>query len=32
MFNMEKEMVTHYSTLAYKIPWEEEPGRLQCIQ
>ena len=26
---LEKEMVTHSSTLAWKIPWMEEPGRLQ---
>ena len=26
---MEKEMTTHSSTLAWKIPWTEEPGRLQ---
>ena len=26
---MEKEMATHSSTLAWKIPWTEEPGRLQ---
>ena len=25
----EKAMATHYSTLAWKIPWMEEPGRLQ---
>ena len=25
---MEKEMATHSSTLAWKIPWTEEPGRL----
>ena len=25
---LEKEMVTHSSTLAWKIPWTEEPGRL----
>ena len=25
----EKEMATHSSTLAWKIPWTEEPGRLQ---
>ena len=25
---LEKEMATHYSTLAWKIPWTEEPGRL----
>ena len=23
---LEKEMATHYSTLAWKIPWMEEPG------
>ena len=28
---LEKEMVTHFSTLAWKIPWTEEPGRLQSI-
>ena len=26
---LEKEMTTHSSTLAWKIPWMEEPGRLQ---
>ena len=25
----EKDMTTHSSTLAWKIPWNEEPGRLQ---
>ena len=25
---LEKEMATHSSTLAWKIPWIEEPGRL----
>ena len=25
---LEKEMATHCSTLAWKIPWTEEPGRL----
>ena len=25
-------MATHSSTLAWKIPWAEEPGRLQFIQ
>ena len=25
---LEKEMVTHSSILAWKIPWTEEPGRL----
>ena len=28
---LEKEMVTHSSTLAWKIPWVEEPGRLQSM-
>ena len=27
--SLEKEMATHSSTLAWKIPWTEEPGRLQ---
>ena len=26
---LEKEMATHSSILAWKIPWREEPGRLQ---
>ena len=26
---LEKERATHSSTLAWKIPWTEEPGRLQ---
>ena len=26
---LEKETATHSSTLAWKIPWTEEPGRLQ---
>ena len=26
---LEKEMATHSSTLAWRIPWMEEPGRLQ---
>ena len=29
---MEKAMATHSSTLAWKIPWMEEPGRLQPMQ
>ena len=28
---LEKEMATHYSILAWKIPWMEEPGRLQSM-
>ena len=27
----EKEMATHSSTLAWRIPWTEEPGRLQFM-
>ena len=27
---LEKEMVTHSSFLAWKIPWTEKPGRLQA--
>jgi len=26
---LEEEMATHFSILAWKIPWTEEPGRLQ---
>ena len=29
--NLEKAMATHSSTLAWKIPWTEEPGRLQSM-
>ena len=28
---LEKEMATHSSTLAWKIPWTEKPGRLQSM-
>ena len=28
---LEKEMAIHSSALAWKIPWTEEPGRLQSI-
>ena len=28
---LEKEMATHSSTIARKIPWMEEPGRLQAM-
>ena len=28
---MEKEMATHFSILAWKIPWAEEPGGLQSM-
>ena len=29
---LEKEMATHSSTLAWKSPWTEEPGRLQSMR
>ena len=29
--NQEKAMASHSSTLAWKIPWTEEPGRLQSM-
>ena len=29
---LEKEMVIHSSTLAWKIPWTEEPDRLQSMR
>ena len=29
---LEKEMATHSSILAWKIPWAEEPERLQSIK
>ena len=28
---LEKEMATHSSILAWKIPWTEKPGRLQSM-
>ena len=28
---LEKEMATHYRILAWKIPWTEEPDRLQSM-
>ena len=28
---LEKEMAIHSSTLAWKIPWTEEPGRVQSM-
>ena len=28
---LEKEMVTHSSILAWRIPWAEEPGGLQSM-
>ena len=29
--HLEKEMAIHSSTIAWKIPWTEEPSRLQSI-
>ena len=29
---LEKEMATHSSTLAWRIPWMEERGRLQSME
>ena len=29
---LEKEMATHSSILSWRIPWTEEPGRLQSIR
>ena len=31
LLNLVKAMAPHYSTLAWKIPWMEEPGRLQSM-
>ena len=31
VYEMEKEMATHSSILAWKIPWTEDPGRLQSM-
>ena len=28
---LDKEMATHFSTLAWKIAWTEEPGGLQSM-
>ena len=28
---LEKGMATHFSILAWEIPWTEEPGRLQSM-
>ena len=30
--SLEKEMATHYSILAWEIPWTEEPGGLQSVR
>ena len=31
LYPLEKEMAVHSSTLAWKIPWTGEPGRLQSV-
>ena len=28
---LEKEMATHFSVLAWRIPWTEKPGRLHGV-
>ena len=28
---LEEEMATHFSIFAWRIPWTEEPGRLQSM-
>ena len=30
-YPLEKEMATHSNTLAWRIPWTEEPGGLQSM-
>ena len=32
VLRVEKAMATHSSALAWKIPWTEEPGRLQSMR
>ena len=29
---LEEEMATHFSILAWKIPWTKEPGRVQSVE
>jgi len=29
--SLEKRIATHSSILAWRTPWTEEPGRLQCM-
>ena len=31
-YPLEKEMATHFSILAWEIPWTEEPGGLQSMR
>ena len=30
--SLEEDMVTHFSVIAWRIPWTEEPGGLQSIR
>ena len=32
LYTVEKEMAAHSSTLAWRIPWMEEPGGLQSMR
>ena len=32
VYTLEKEMATHSSILAWRIPWMEEPGGLQSTE
>ena len=29
---LEREMATHFSTLAWRIPWKEQPGGLKSME
>ena len=29
---LEEEMATHFSILAWKIPWTKEPGKVQSVE
>ena len=31
-YQINKEMAVHYSMLAWRIPWTEDPGRLQSME
>ena len=31
-YPLEEEMATNSSILAWRIPWAEDPGRLQCVE
>ena len=32
LYSLDKAMAPHSSTFAWKIPWTEEPGRLQSVE